>query len=402
MSYHVSTIFNQLVSILPKNKFDSFVGQHKADRYTKKLSCWQQLQILLFAQATWKESLRDIETWLLMHQNKWYHLWIETVAKSTLADANNNRSYEIYESLFYALLKECNNIAPPWKSWRLDIDWKYKFEFDNPLYSLDATVIELCLSMFNWAKYRKTKWALKLHVLLNNRTTIPELIVATTWKEHEVTVAQKKNTFNLPPESILVFDRWYIDYSWFNSLNDNNIYFLTRTKKNTNYFVVWVNRESTESWILSDEVITFFSNNWLEDYKHDLRLVTYYDKEKDKIYRYMTNNFTLSAKTIADIYKDRWQIELFFKWIKQNLKIKSFLWTSKNAVLTQIWIAMIYYLLLCYLKFKTRMRSSLLEITRMIQEVIFERIALIHIINIPLTKIKKIKKILDPPQLSLL
>jgi len=402
MSYHVSTIFNQLFSILPKNKFDSFVGQHKADRYTKKLSCWQQLQILLFAQATWKESLRDIETWLLMHQNKWYHLWIETVARSTLADANNNRSYEIYESLFYSLLKECNSLAPPWNSWRLDSAWEMKFKFDNPLYSLDATVIELCLSMFDWAKYRKAKWALKLHVLLNNRTTIPELIVATTWKEHEVTIAQKKNTFNLQPESILVFDRWYIDYSWFNSLNNNNIYFLSRIKKNTNYFVVWKHKEPNEPWIISDEVIAFFSNNWLEDYKKDLRLVTYYDKEKDKVYKYMTNNFTLSAKTIADIYKDRWQIELFFKWIKQNLKIKSFLWTSKNAVLTQIWIAMIYYLILCYLKFKARMDSSLLEITRMIQEVIFERIALIHIINIPLTKIIKIKKILDPPQLSLL
>lgn len=402
MSYHVSTIFSQLISILPKNKFDSFVGQHKADRYTKRLSCWQQLQILLFAQATCKESLRDIETWLLMHQNKWYHLWIETVAKSTLADANNSRSYEIYESLFYALLKECNNLAPPRNIWRLDINWEMKFKFDNPLYSLDATVIELCLSMFDWAKYRKAKWALKLHVLLNNKTTIPELIVTTTWKEHEVTVAQKKNTFNLPAESILVFDRWYIDYSWFNSLNDNNIYFVSRTKKNTNYFVVWIHKEPTEIWIISDEIIAFFSNTWMEEYKKDLRLVTYYDKEKDKTYKYMTNNFTLSAKTIADIYKDRWQIELFFKWIKQNLKIKSFLWTSKNAVLTQIWIAMIYYLILCYLKFKTRMDSSLLEITRMIQEVIFERISLLHIINTPLIKIIKIKKILDPPQLSLL
>ncbi len=391
MKKQVSTILNQLLDFIPKNKFDNFVGQHKADKYTKRLSCWQQLITLLYAQATGKDSLREIETWLSLHNNKWYHLWLETVARSTLSDANNKRPYQIYESLFYELLSECKHL------------WVWlgekEFSFNNPLYSLDATVINLCLTVFPWAKYRKRKWALKLHVLLNNKTCIPEFIDWSPWKKHEIKIAQEKEYFGLEPESILTIDRWYVDFKWFNTLNSNGIYFVTRIKNNTNFWVL-EKYPITENNIISDEKV-FLSINWKnEDYKEDVRIIRYYDKTKNKIYQYITNNFELSAKTIADIYKNRWEIELFFKWIKQNLKIKSFLWVSSNAVLTQIWIAMIYYLILCFIKFKARVKMSLLEFTRVIRELILERTSLISILNIPIKKIYICKQ-RDWPQLTI-
>lgn len=384
----VSTIFNQLLDFLPKNKFQSFIGQHKADRYVKNFTCWQQLLTLLYAQATGKDSLRDIELGLMSHQNKWYHLGLTSITRSNLSYANKNRPYEIYESLFYELLKECRQLSPS----------ENRFSFENPLYSMDATVISLCLSVFPWAKYRKTKGALKLHVLLNNRTVIPEFAVVNEAKIHEINIARDSN-YPLSVGSILVFDKAYIDYGWFSKINKNKMFFVSRTKKNTNYFTI-EKRETNEQGVLSDEVIGLGGDKGMEEYTENLRLITYYDKEQDKIYTFFTNNFELSAKTIADIYKDRWQIEIFFKWIKQNLKIKSFLGTSKNAVLTQIWVAMIYYLLLIYIKFKARLKMSLLEFTRIIKELFMMRIPLISALGIPYKHISVCKNRGDP-QLSL-
>ncbi|MBU0705875.1 IS4 family transposase [Patescibacteria group bacterium] len=384
----ISTIFNQLLDFLPKNQFQGFIGQHKADRYVKNFTCWQQLLTLLYAQATGKDSLRDIELGLLSHQNKWYHLGLTSVTRSNLSYANKNRPYRIYESMFYELLKQCRQFCPAHN----------RFSFENPLYSMDATVMSLCLSVFPWAKYRKTKGALKLHVLLNNRTAIPEFAVVNEAKIHEINIA-RNSLRPLPSGSILVFDKAYIDYRWFSKINKNKIFFVSRTKKNTNYFVIGKNEVAGEG-VLSDEVIGLGGDRGMEEYTEDLRLITYYDRERGKKLQFITNNFELSAKTIADIYKDRWQIELFFKWIKQNLKIKSFLGTSKNAVLTQIWVAMIYYLLLIYIKFKTQLKMSLLEFTRIIKELFMMRIPLISALGIPYRRISICKNRGDP-QLSL-
>ena len=397
--HHVSTVFSQIMQFLPKSKFDQFVGQHNGDRYTKKLSSWNQLQILLFSQATGKESLRDIETGLSLHENKWYHLGIQTVARSTLSDANNNRSYEIYEKLFYTLLSEIQCIVG--LSW----DPNRKFSFENPLYSLDATVINLCLSVFPWAKYRTAKWACKVHVLLNNRSNIPEVISMTEWKVHEVTEAQKRECFGLASGSILTFDRGYIDYDWFHTLDEKGIFFVTRTKKNTNVFVTKnreLMRESQRLWVRKDELVAFSSDPQMNEFWHDLRVVTFFDEEKKKEYEFITNNLEMFPETIAEIYKHRWQIELFFKWIKQHLKVKSFLGTSKNAVMTQIWIAMIYYLILSYIKYTNKIDSSLLVLSRIICEVFMDRVHLLHILHIPEKNTVQLGKILDPPQLSLL
>lgn len=385
--YYSNTIFNQLLSFLPKYQFNQFVAQHQADKFIKKMTAWNQLIVLLYAQATGKDSLREIETGFNLHESRWYHLGINTVARSSLSDANNRRGYQIFEKLFYSLLEQCQEITP-----------EKNFNFDNPLYTFDASVISLCLSVFDWAKYSKTKGALKLHLLLNNRTAIPELINITDGKTADIT-AIKQMSLNLEKGSILVFDRGYIDYSWWKKLDSDGIYFVSRTKEKQNIFVIGQHQTLLEPNILADEEIIFGDYNAIKDYPDKLRRIKYYDQKSQKEYSYLTNNFELTALQIASIYKARWQIELFFKWIKQNLKIKTFLGTSKNAVLTQIWIAMIYYLLLAYIKFQTKFKKSLLELTRMIKETLMFRRNLIDLLSLNTRTLFKIQR-QKVPQLS--
>ncbi len=382
-----NTIFNQLLNFLPKNKFNQFVGQHKGDRYVKKLTTWNQLTALLYAQATGKESLREIETGFNLYTEYWYHLGINTIARSSLSYANNNRSYQIFEKLFYSLLERCRDIAS-----------ERRFDFANPLYSFDSTTIRLCLSIFDWAKYTKLKGALKIHTLLNNRTSIPELLIISDGKMGDIT-AIKNSGLSLKKGSILVFDRAYIDYSWWDELDKQGIYFVSRIRKNQNIFVFGQHKIELNKGIIADEKVIIGDYGGMQKYPKELRRVRYYDEEKQAKYCYLTNNFELSALQIALIYKERWKIELFFKWIKQNLKIKTFLGTSKNAVLTQIWIAMIYYLLLAYIKFQTKFKKSLLELTRMIKETIMTRRNLIDLLSLNLKNVYKFN-IQESPQMS--
>lgn len=383
---YTNTIFNQLLSFLPKYKFNEFVGQHQGDKYIKKMTSWNQFVLLLYAQATGKKSLRDIETGFNMHQNTWHHLGIKTVAKSSISDANNKRSYQIFEKLFYSLLNQCRNITP-----------NKKFKFNNPLYSFDSTTINLCLSVFDWARYRKEKGALKIHMLLNNRTTIPELLTISDGKKGDITAIKEMSlSSKLRKGSILVFDRAYIDYQWWNKLDKDEIFFVSRTKSNQNIFVVGQHKDKLEKNIIADEIVIFGEYQAMEKYPKQLRRIRYYDQEKKKEYTYLTNNFDLTARQIVDIYQDRWQIELFFKWIKQNLKIKTFLGTSQNAVMTQIWIAMIYYLLLAYIKFQTKFKKSLLELTRMIKETLMLRRNIIDLLSLEVKTIFRLQKQKNP------
>ena len=381
-----NTIFNQLLSFLPKYQFNQFVGQHNGDKYIKKMTSWNQFVLLLYAQATGKKSLRDIETGFNMHQNTWHHLGIKTVAKSSISDANNKRSYQIFEKLFYALLEQCK-----------DVTMNKEFKFNNPLYSFDSTTINLCLSIFDWAKYRKEKGALKIHMLLNNRTTIPELLTISDGKKADITAIKEMSlSSKLRKGSILVFDRAYIDYQWWNKLDEDKIFFVSRTKSNQNIFVIGQHKDKLEKNIIADEIVIFGEYKAMEKYPEQLRRIRYYDEKNKKEYTYLTNNFDLTAKQVADIYKDRWQIELFFKWIKQNLKIKTFLGTSQNAVMTQIWIAMIYYLLLAYIKFQTKFKKSLLELTRMIKETIMFRRNLIDLLSLEIKTLFRLQNQKNP------
>lgn len=279
------------------------------------------------------------------------------------------RDVERSEGLFYALLERCKSITP-----------KHKFRFKNPLYTLDATIIDLCLNLFSWAKFRRRKGALKLHYLYDHSGAIPSFLVVTDALTHEVKVAREQD-FPLISDSIISVDRAYIDYKWLYSLDERGVFFVTRAKANMQYESIGQHEISKKEGLLFDKTIRLAGHYQSRYYPKELRLVGFIDPDTGKELVFMTNNFALSAYTITQIYKARWQIELFFKWIKQNLKIKSFLGTSKNAVLTQIWVAMCYYLLLSYIKYQTKYSYSLLELARMFSETVFERISLIDLLS---------------------
>lgn len=368
MSHH-NTIYNQILHLIPRHQFESLVKRYKGDHYVKYYTCWQQFITLLYAQIKAKDSLRDIETSLKAQSSRWYHIGLKDIKRSTLSDANNQRDYRIYEDFFYSLLDRCKSITP-----------KHKFRFKNPLYTLDATVIELCLSLFPWAKFRKKKGALKLHYLYEHSGSIPSFIVITDAKQHEIKVA-KEQDLPIVSDSIISVDRAYIDYKWLYSLKKSRISFVTRAKSNMKYKVIGQHKVDKTKGLVFDKDVMLTGFYQRRYYPEKLRLIGFKDLETKKKLIFLTNNFTLSAYTITQIYKARWQIELFFKWIKQNLKIKSFLGTSKNAVLTQIWVAMCYYLLLSYIKYQTKYSYSLLELSWMFSETVFERISLIDLLS---------------------
>jgi len=364
--------------------------QRQSNHYIKYFSGWQQLIVLLFAQAGYKDSLREIETSLKVHYNKWYHVGLKNIKRSTLSDAMNRRDYKIYEGLFYQLFQRCKSLTP-----------KHKFRFKNPLYSLDSTTIELCLSLFPWARFRQRKGAIKLHYLLDHAGILPSFMTMTDGKCHDVRVAKEDERldFALLPDSILSIDKAYIDFEWLYSLHKRKVFFVTRSKINLNCQVIGQHKPPTRKTIVRDDLIALTGAQSSRKYPEYLRLVGIYYEEEDNYIEFLTNNLELSAKMIADIYKARWDIELFFKWIKQNLKIKSFLGTSPNAVLTQVWIAMCYYLLLCYIKYQTKFAHSITELSRMFREIILDRVNLIDILSLNSTTIKRARS--PVPQLAL-
>ncbi|HID43396.1 MAG TPA: IS4 family transposase [Archaeoglobaceae archaeon] len=366
---HLNTIYNQLLHLMPRHHFENLVKRYKGDHYVKYFTCWQQFMSLLYAQVRGKDSLRDIETSLKAQSSRWYHIGLKDIKRSTLSDANNQRDYRIYEGFFYELLYRCKSITP-----------KHKFRFKNPLYTLDATVIDLCLSLFPWAKFRKKKGALKLHYLYDHSGSIPSFLVVTDARQHEIKVA-KGQDLPIVSDSIISIDRAYIDYKWLYSLKKSRVSFVTLAKKNLKYEIIGQHEVDEKKGLLFDQTIKLTGYYQSRYYPEELRLVGFIEPETKKEFVFLTNNFTLSAYTITQIYKARWQIELFFKWIKQNLKIKSFLGTSRNAVLTQIWVAMCYYLLLSYVKYQTKYSYSLLELSRIFSEMVLERISLIDLLS---------------------
>ena len=373
-----NTIFSQILQIICQYRFKKCVDRYDGDRYTKRFSCWQQLLVLLFAQAKGLTSLRDIEISLRSHHLKWRHLGLESVARSTLADANTNRDADILKDVFYSLLEKCQNFAP-----------QHRFKLKNPLYSFDSTLINVCLSLCPWALYKQKKGAFKLHTLLDHDGYLPSFLVLTEGLTHDINVV-KNASYGVPalsPDSILLVDRAYIDYYWLYALTKQGIYFVTRMKKNMKYTVLGQQECSEKNGVLDDRHVRLANYYQSQYYPESLRLVTVADPTGEPI-TFLTNNFALDAATIAELYKSRWQIEIFFKWIKQNLKIKSFLGTSKNAVMTQIWAAMIYYILLSFIRFQTKCRHSLHELTRIINELLLDTTHLLDILRIPLDKFK--------------
>jgi len=355
---HHNTVFAQFLKFIPRHVFESLASEHHEGRKLRKISRWLQFVSLSMAQLTGRESLRDIVSNLSAQSHKLYHLGGRTVTRSSLARVNERQPYTLYESLFSKLLAHCQGVAP-----------KHGFRFKNKLYSLDASTIDLCLSVFPWAEFRSTKAAVKLHMGLDHDGLIPAFLTITDGKAHDITAAR---ALKLPKHSIVVMDRGYTDYSWYNHLNNSKIFFVTRLKKNARYRVVERRGVRRSTGVTSDQTIELTGAK-AELCPIPLRRVGYKDLESGNQYYFLTNNFKLAASTIAALYKSRWQIELFFKWIKQNLKIKSFVGTSKNALMTQIWIAMCVYLLLAYIKFSSQITGSLQQILRLIQLNLFER-----------------------------
>ena len=364
-----ATVFGQLLQLLPRNQFQSIVDHYKGDFKTHKLNCWTQFVTMAYSQMRQRHSLRDIEQGLLIQQSKLYHLGITPIKRSTLSDANARRDYRIYEDSFHLLLRKCQALS------------KRRFEHTELLTSLDATIIELCYSMCPWAHFQQTKGALKLHLHYDHSTDLPHFVHLTEGKVYESPIAEKV-TFK--PNSFLVFDRGYRKYSWFYHLHLNNVTFVTRPHSTFSYTVIGQHDVDPDSAVISDEDIWLPSlkSHKKRAYTVPLRLVTYRDPESGKILKFLTNSETLSAHYVAKIYKARWKIELFFKWIKQHLKLKTFLGTSKNAVFTQVWIAMIVYLLLWFIKQQTRFKRSLHALSTIIFEAIFERVHIIEILNL--------------------
>lgn len=387
---HHNTILHQLLTLVPRHHFDARVRELDGDRYTKKFTTWNQLTVLLYAQASGKASLREIETALDSQESHLYHLGLpQHIARSTVADSNRRRDYRVYEDLFYRLLTRCQQLAP-----------QHGFKFKNPLFSLDSTVIDLCLRAIPWAKHNRTRGALRLHYGLDYAGNIPNFLAITTRKRHELTVAKKH--WPIVPDSINCFDRGYVDAAWFRRIHDGGAYFVTRPKTAQVFLVIGQQEvpEKTrkESHPTCDRIVEFSVPRSRTRYPYRLRLITYYDAEARRWFRFLTNNFDLDAQTIADIYKARWQIETFFKWIKQNLKIKSFLGTKKNAVMAQVWVAMCYYLMLAFIKFQTRYAFSLFYLHRVIRETLLDRLLLIEVLRVRANRLAKIRE--PDPQLG--
>jgi len=366
---------HQLLKPLSRHEFEGLAKKHHKGQKLRSVSRWDQFVGMLMSQLSGSQSLRDIEANLHRQNHKLYHLGAKPVSKSSLSRLNEKQPCKLYEALFHKLLGQLRNQRG-----------QHKFRFKNPLYSLDASLIGLSLELFPWAHTQSNKAALKLHVGLNHGTMIPEFVALGDGREGELIPARR---FEFPKGSIIACDKGYVDYGWYKSLTDKGIFFVTRLRSKAIYKVVERRSVPSNCGVTSDQLIQLNSQYALKRGTPLLRRVGYRDHDTGKHYVFLTNHFDLSARTIAAIYKDRWQIETFFKTIKQNLKIKSFLGTTKNAIMTQIWIAMCAYLLLTYIRFASKTQLAISRIIKLLQLNLFERRSLIELIKPPIPPDKK-------------
>ena len=360
-------VFAQFLNLLPRYDFQCIVNKYNGDYRTKHFKCWNQMACMILAHIRQEDSLRDIDITLNAHAEKLYHMGIQQCPKSTLADANERRNYRIYEELAKLLMQRARR---EYAGTDLAID------VDNAVYALDASTIDLTLSLFPWAKFRKTKGAIKLHTMIDLRGNIPAFLIITDGKVHDVKAAP---LIQIEPAGIYLVDRAYIDFDWLRAIDETDAFFVTRLKRSIRWTRVISHPVNKALGLRSDQEILLFSKQSKAKYPKRLRRVSFRDETQNRTLVFLTNNFTLSAETIAALYKARWEIELFFKWIKQNLKVKRFYGTSSNAVKTQIWIAMIVYLILAILKERYLLQNSLSQLLHFLEVNLFETKLLISI-----------------------
>ncbi len=356
-----SSIFSQLLQLFPRLEFASAVKEHQAEYHARGFTSWGQFVAMLFCQLGRAHSLREICGGLASCEGKLQHLGIPVAPKrSTLSYANEHRPWQLFQSVFEQLLGRC-------QSWVAGQGGKKKFRFKNRLLSLDATVIDLCVSLFDWAEFRRTKGAIKLHLLLDHDGYLPSFAVITPGKTQEVKVARK---LRFDPGTVLVFDRGYVDYEWFVELTRQKVWFVTRLKEGAAYEVIEKRPVPEQGPVLRDEVIYFPSLAEPQE-EYFFRRVEVWNEEKSESIVFLTNHKEFGSTTIARIYKDRWQVELFFKALKQNLRIKTFVGTSANAVQTQVWTALIAMLVLRYLQLKAKFAWSLSNLAALLRQQLF-------------------------------
>jgi hypothetical protein len=379
--YTGKLIFSQVMDYMPIHTFRRCVARYQGDRNTRSFTCLDQYLCMAFAQLTYRESLRDIEACLRAQQKKLYHMGIRgTVAKSNLADANEQRAWHIYADLAHTLIVTARTL---YSNEPLGID------LQQTVYALDATTIDLCLSMFPWAPFRQTKAAIKLHTLLDLRGNIPTFIYISDGTVHDVNIL---DALPIEPGAFYIMDRGYLDYARLHAISLAAGFFVTRSKSNLRCRRIYSHQIDRATGLRYDQTIMVTGFYSLKDYPSKLRRVKYYDADTDKTLIFLTNNFALPALTIAQLYRCRWQVELFFKWIKQNLRIKNFYRTSENAVKTQIWIAVSVYVLVAILKKRLNVPASLYTILQILSVSVFERIPLLQLV----TEATLVEKISDP------
>ena len=357
------TLFAQIMDFLPWSTFDRIVARYDGDRAVRKLSCAAQYQVMAFAQLTYRESLRDIEACLSAQTAKLYQMGFrEPVRRSTLADANESRDWRIYAEFAQRLIVQAR---------RLYAKESFGLDLTNAVYALDSTTIDLCLSVFPWAHFRSTKSAVKMHTLLDLRGNIASFIHISDGKLHDV---HALDMLIPEPGAIYVMDRGYIDFARLHTLHQAGAFFVTRAKSNLDAHRIYSAPTDRTIGVIADQTIALDGSRTSLDYPVHLRRVRFHDTEKAKTLIFLTNHTALPALTICDLYKSRWQVELFFKWIKQNLRIKQFYGTSENAVKTQIWIAVSVYVLVAIVRKRLSLEAPLYTLLQVISVTVFEKI----------------------------
>ena len=356
------TVFRQLLQLLPRHEFDLCVRRYRGNYRARSFSTFDQFLCLAYAQMTGRESLRDIETCLNSHQEKLYHIGFRgSVSRSTLADANERRDWRIFQDFGQVLIRMAQ---------RLYQDEPFALELSQPLYAFDSTTIDLCLSLFPWAEFRRTKAAVKMHTLIDLRGTIPTFVTITTGKVHDVRML---DTLPVTEDAIYTMDRAYIDFARLYVLHQKEAYFVVRAKDNLRFKRLYSSPKDKEAGIKADQTVALVTYKSKKDYPEKLRRVSYVDKKRNKRLVFLTNNFALPAPVIAEIYKQRWQVELFFKWVKQHLRIKTFYGTSINAVKSQIWVALSIYLLVVIAKKRLGISCPLYTFLQILEVNLFEK-----------------------------
>jgi hypothetical protein len=355
-------VFSQLIGLISYKQFQTIVNRHFGDYKVRNFTCWKQYLCMAFGQLTHRESITDTIICLKANAHKAYHLGIgEVVAVSSITRANESRSYKIYEDLSMLLIAQAKQLYI--KEDALEVT------LNNNVFAIDSTTIDLCLSTFYWATFRTTKSGIKLHTQLDLKTAIPEFVLFSKASVHDVNAL---DIIHFEANSFYIMDKAYVDYKRLYKVNLSGAFFITRAKDNMNYRRVYSNPKDKTKGIIYDQIILMNNYYSAKDYPEKLRIIKYKD-EIGKVLVFLTNNFQLSASDIAQLYKHRWKIELFFKWIKQHLKLKSFWGQSENAVKTQIWIAISIYVLVAIAKKKFMLKQSLYEILQILSITIFEK-----------------------------